>query len=453
MKQMIKNEKGVTMIAIVITIIILLIIVATVSFSSKNGIDMKKMNNMYTDIILLEDKVAFYYLEHGTIPAKGAALLPDEIPDEIKTYNPNDNENYYKLDLDLLENVDLNYAIDASNVRDIYIINEKSHAIYYLKGVTISEYDNLTMNRKQDVTYYTIPRKYDAVDLVELESEIEGVDAVYTDINVFAFSSSDPSVIIGFNAEKYSAGSNFDSDLVIPFERTYVDENGLIQTVRITKIEENAFNADKNIKIKRNVYIPNKITVGKGAFKGQSAITGATLYVSYLGEGAFENCSAMKNLTIKGLKTIPKNAFKGALKASNVGITIGEPVEVIEENAFSGISYVTKIVFPKTLKRVNAYAFANPTSNTGIENIDFSLCDGLMEIGDSAFFNHKNINAITVSPLARIKIGQKAFNNESSSIIPRTCNFYLNDYSTYYTNSFPSGFTIHSGTNLDSSNE
>lgn len=450
MKQMIKNEKGVTMIAIVITIIILLIIVATVSFSSKNGIDMKKMNNMYTDIILLEDKVAFYYLEHGTIPAKGAALLPEEIPDEIKTYNPNDNENYYKLDLDLLENIDLNYAIDASNVRDIYIINEKSHAIYYLKGVTISEYDNLTMNRKQDVTYYTIPRKYDAVDLVELESEIEGVDTTYTDINIFAFSSSDPSVIIGFNGGKYSAGSYFSSDLVIPFERTYVDENGLIQTVRITKIEENAFNADKNIKIEGNVYIPNKITVGKGAFKGQTAITGATLYISYLGEGAFENCSAMSNLTIKGLKTIPKNAFNGALKAPTVQITIGEPVEVIEENAFSGISSVTKIVFPKTLKRVNAYAFANPTSNTGIKNIDFSLCDGLMEIGDSAFFNHKKIEAITVSPLARIKIGQKAFNNESLSISgPIHC--YLNDYSTYYTNSFPSGFTIHSGTNLDSS--
>lgn len=450
MKQMIKNEKGVTMIAIVITIIILLIIVATVSFSSKNGIDMKKMNNMYTDIILLEDKVAFYYLEHGTIPAKGAALLPDEIPDEIKTYNPNDNENYYKLDLDLLENVDLNYAIDATNVRDIYIINEKSHAIYYLKGVTISEYNNLTMDKAQEITYYTIPRKYDAVDLVELESEIEGVDTTYTDINVFAFSSSDPSVIIGFNGGKYSAGSKFSSDLVIPFERTYVDENGLIQTVRITKIEENAFNSDKNIKIEGNVYILNKITVGKGAFKGQSAITGATLYVSYLGEGAFENCSAMNNLTIKGLKTIPKNAFNGALKTSTVQITIGEPVEVIEENAFSGISSVTKIVFPKTLKRVKAYAFANPTSNTGIKNIDFSLCDGLMEIGDSAFFNHKKIEAITVSSLARIKIGQKAFNNESLSILPRTTHFYLNDYSTYYTNSFPSGFTIHSGTNLDS---
>ena len=451
MKQMIKNEKGVTMIAIVITIIILLIIVATVSFSSKNGIDMKKMNNMYTDIILLEDKVAFYYLEHGTIPAKGAALLPDEIPDEIKTYNPNDNENYYKLDLDLLENVDLNYAIDASNVRDIYIINEKSHAIYYLKGVTISEYDNLTMNRKQDVTYYTIPRKYDAVDLVELESEIEGVDAVYTDIDFFIFSSSDPSVIIGFDTSKLTGGKNYKGDLVIPFERTYVDENGLIQTIRITKIEENAFNADKNIKIEGNVYIPNKITVGEGAFKGQSAIDGATIYVSYLGESAFEDCAGMKNLTIKGLKVIPKNAFKGALNSSTAQITIGEPVEIIEEYAFEGMASVSKIVFPKTLKRIKAYAFANPTSNSGIEQIDLSLCDGLMEVGDYAFYDHQKVTSITVSPLARIKIGHMAFNNAKSSILPRTSHFYLNDYSTYYTNSFPSGFTIHSGTNLDSS--
>ena len=385
MKQMIKNEKGVTMIAIVITIIILLIIVATVSFSSKNGIDMKKMNNMYTDIILLEDKVAFYYLEHGTIPAKGAALLPDEIPDEIKTYNPNDNENYYKLDLDLLENVDLNYAIDASNVRDIYIINEKSHAIYYLKGVTISEYDNLKMDKKQEVTYYTIPRKYDAVDLVELESEIEGVDAVYTDIDFFIFSSSDPSVIIGFDPTKLTGGRNFKGDLIIPFERTYVDENGLIQTVKITKIEE--------------------------------------------------------------------NAFMGALNSSTAQITIGEPVEIIEEYAFEGMASVSKIVFPKTLKRVKAYAFANPTSNSGIEQIDLSLCEGLMEVGDYAFYDHQKVTSITVSPLARIKIGHMAFNNAKSSILPRTSHFYLNDYSTYYTNSFPSGFTIHSGTNLDSSNE
>ena len=451
MKQMIKNEKGVTMIAIVITIIILLIIVATVSFSSKNGIDMKKMNNMYTDIILLEDKVAFYFLENGTIPAKGAALLPEEIPNEIKTYNPNDNENHYKLDLDLLENIDLNYAIDASNVRDAYIINEKSHAIYYLKGVTISEYDNLKMDKKQEVTYYTIPRKYDAVDLVELESEIEGVDATYADIDFFIFSSSDPSVIVGFDKSKLTGGKNFHGDLVIPFERTYVDENGLIQTIRITKIEEDAFNADKNVKIEGNVYIPNKITVGEGAFKGQSAIDGATIYVSYLGEGAFEDCSGMKNLTIKGLKVIPKDAFRGALNSSTAQITIGEPVEVIEEYAFEGMASVSKIVFPRTLKRVKPYAFANPTSNSGIEQIDLSLCDGLMEVGEYAFYDHQKVISITVSPLARIKIGHMAFNNAKSSILPRTSHFYLNDYSTYYTDSFPSGFTIHSGTNLDSS--
>ena len=283
------------------------------------------------------------------------------------------------------------------------------------------------MDRKQDVTYYTIPRKYDAVDLVELESEIEGIDAVYTDIDFFIFSPSDPSVIIGFNKDALEGRKNFNGDLVIPFERTYVDENGLIQTVRITKIEENAFNEDKDVKIGGNVYIPNKITVGEGAFKGQSAINGATIYVSYLGESAFEDCSGMKNLTIKGLKVIPKNAFKGALNSSTAVITIGEPVEVIEEYAFEGMASVGKMVFPKTLKRVKAYAFANPTSNSGIQEIDLSLCDGLIEVGDYAFYDHQKVTSITVSPLARIKIGHMAFNNAK-----RTANddfdVYLNDY-------------------------
>ena len=449
MKQMIKNEKGVTMIAIVITIIILLIIVATVSFSSKNGIDMKKMNNMYTDIILLEDKVAFYFLENGTIPAKGAALLPEEIPNEIKTYNPNDNDNYYKLDLDLLENIDLNYAIDASNVRDAYIINEKSHAIYYLKGVTISEYDNLKMDKKQEVTYYTIPRKYDAIDLAEIEAEIKGADIAYTDIKFFEFSSSDPSVISGFNIEELKNKNLYEDDLYIPFERTYVDENGLIQTVRITKINNDAFNSSKNVKIVGKVYIPNKITVGDRAFKGQSAITGADIYVSYLGSEAFADCAAMEKLTIKGLKIISKDSFNGSLKSNNVEINIGEPVEVIEENAFEGIGSIEKVVFPKTLKRIKPYAFANPIGNIGIEKIDFSLCDGLMEIGAYAFYNHKIVNNITISPLARIKFDHMAFNNANASIAPRVFNLYLNDYSTYYLDSFPSGFTVHNGTNLD----
>ena len=48
----IRNEKGITMIAVVITIVILLIIISTVSFSSKNGIDMKNLN-MYMFLICL----------------------------------------------------------------------------------------------------------------------------------------------------------------------------------------------------------------------------------------------------------------------------------------------------------------------------------------------------------------------------------------------------------------
>ena len=170
----IKSEKGITMVAIVITIIILLIIVSTVSFSSKNGIDMKNINNMYTDIILLEEKIATYYIKNGELPiVENSLLILDELPPEIidKTIYPNNNDNYYKIDLNKLSNITLNNARDASNVSDVYIINEKSHVIYYLKGVSVEEYTT-GIKGEEKKTYYTIPRGYTEILANEIESEV-----------------------------------------------------------------------------------------------------------------------------------------------------------------------------------------------------------------------------------------------------------------------------------------
>ena len=162
-----KNEKGITMIAIVITIIILLIIISTVSFSSKNGIDMKKLNNMYADIILLEEKIAIYYLKNGNIPIKGEEL---EIESELKTQlisdNPNNGTKFYEIDLDKLENISLNNN-NTTHDTDKYIINYDSHTIYYLKGVTVNEY-RAGISGDEAKTYYGVERDYAVLDVENL---------------------------------------------------------------------------------------------------------------------------------------------------------------------------------------------------------------------------------------------------------------------------------------------
>ena len=183
----IKNEKGITMIAVVITIVILLIIISTVSFSSKNGIDMKKLNNMYSDILILEEKVAIYYLKNDALPIgrvvdnsifqpvteMGVVRIHDILNEELYPNNKKEgslNPVFYEIDLNKLENVSLN-NMNTTNEKDKYIINAESHIIYYIKGVTVEEYNAGTEGKKTK-TYYTIPRDYTKIDLENMITNV-----------------------------------------------------------------------------------------------------------------------------------------------------------------------------------------------------------------------------------------------------------------------------------------
>lgn len=143
-----KNQKGVTTMALVITVILMILILGTILYNSMAVYRIEDINDMYMDIRALEDKVAMYYLNYGTLPVKedstGDPLIAS-VPYEVMQYNPNDDGNYYLIDPSLLNNVSLHY----STSEDRYVINNQSHTIYYLPGV-----------QDEDVTYYTIPIEY-----------------------------------------------------------------------------------------------------------------------------------------------------------------------------------------------------------------------------------------------------------------------------------------------------
>ena len=70
MKDKLKQEKGITMMALVVTIIILLILTSVLVFNTKDSVYIKRLNNLYSDIELLRAKTDEYYNEYGQIPAK-----------------------------------------------------------------------------------------------------------------------------------------------------------------------------------------------------------------------------------------------------------------------------------------------------------------------------------------------------------------------------------------------
>lgn len=120
-------------IAFTICAIIIFIIFFEIASYMSESIKISELNNMYKDISILENKIALYYLDFGNLPIK-----QDREIEFKKSINPNDNEIYYEIDLNKLDNISLFFGDKILGTNDIYIINEQSHTIYYLKGC---EYD------------------------------------------------------------------------------------------------------------------------------------------------------------------------------------------------------------------------------------------------------------------------------------------------------------------------
>ena len=125
-------------------------IFCAIAYYVTNGVQIIKLNNMYKDIRILENKISLYYLDNGTLPIKDSNVIYFE----KKSINPNDNENYYEIDLEKLENLNITYGKGVFGLNDKYIINEQSHTIYYYLGI---EY--------KDEIMYTRNINYEYVDL------------------------------------------------------------------------------------------------------------------------------------------------------------------------------------------------------------------------------------------------------------------------------------------------
>ena len=186
MKVSIKSNKGITMIVVTIAIIILAIITSMLVYYSSDSIDIKKLNNMYNDIELIGQKVSMYYYEKERLPKLIEYGGISEILGEQKSNL--DNERYYVIDLSKLDNLELNFGKDFKEVQDnysvtefnigkytdLYVINEQSHNIYFVKGITA---DGKTYHTKLKTEEEQIEMKITKIssieDLVRLQQSVE----------------------------------------------------------------------------------------------------------------------------------------------------------------------------------------------------------------------------------------------------------------------------------------
>lgn len=176
---MIKKENGITLISLIVVIMLMLIISSTVVNVSLDRFEINNFKKMQNDIELLEDKVSNYYLKYGGLP-----VLRNSSNESIKytystlnfTRNGSDNANYYILDLEAMEGLSLNYGEEGfknpNTSDDVYIINELTHIIYYVKGIELN--DTIYHYISKDKTTDNIPPSKPEIKVISGEVDDEG---------------------------------------------------------------------------------------------------------------------------------------------------------------------------------------------------------------------------------------------------------------------------------------
>ena len=167
-----KSNKGITLLTLTVTIVVMLILSFTISINVDTYVERRKKTDLETDIAKLKEEISHYYNENKALPIINKYTNINMLEKDV-----NDNDKYYVIDVSKFSNLELNYgkdyekitdyAIEISDLLDIYIINEQSHVIYYPKGI---KYDGKI--------YYTINSSSTKIEDIGLQGiAIEGSSA------------------------------------------------------------------------------------------------------------------------------------------------------------------------------------------------------------------------------------------------------------------------------------
>ena len=141
MKCRIKQEKGITMVALVITVLILLILTNMLIYNAQDNIYIKNLTNLYNDISMLREKVSAYYNKYGKIPAEIKYTNEDQLQNLSSVLSTqNDTGDFYVIDLEAMQGITLNYGKEYEKVK-----NDKENA-----NSIIDKYNSLSDELKKE---------------------------------------------------------------------------------------------------------------------------------------------------------------------------------------------------------------------------------------------------------------------------------------------------------------
>ena len=215
MKNVLKNEKGLNLISLTVSVMVILILTGIILYNVKDNLGVQNLKNMQSDIGNLRDKVSAYYVEYGQIPVDTKYTNVENIDVISEAVDTGD---FYIIDLAAMENVTLTYGRDYGNIgtvedvntlKDLYIINETSHNIFYVRGINLD-----------GETFYTDYTKESAdkvaVEIIEIAEDDENWSPEYDKTFTYKDENEDTAIIPeGFKVSRKEGENTINNGLVI----------------------------------------------------------------------------------------------------------------------------------------------------------------------------------------------------------------------------------------------
>ena len=380
-----KENKGITLVALIITVIVLLILAGvTISLViGENGVINKSKETAKTTFekdVQESLELAIADLEIS----KTESGEKVEITDLLEKGYINEEG---VININKLLGKKGQYG-NGANKQDVFII-ENNELWYYEKngdGKKISKLSNLGYLPTSEDKFQIVGTSINLAKYEEyyIENEVTGKEAP---LEIYVI----PNKINGITV-----------DTVGHFNASNIKK--IIISEGIKKIDVCSFSDCKNL---ITVKMPNTITqIEDSAFKGCSNIKKMEVpeSVENIGKGAFSECSELENIVLpNNIKNITGGMFGGCTKLNQ--ITIPKSTTLIGETAFRGCTSLSSIEIPKEVTNIGNCAFEECTN---LESI--IIPKKMTTIGKQAFNNCTNLKTVNYEgseeDWAQIKIGK-----------------------------------------------
>ena len=131
------RKSGVTLLVIIMSLVVMMIIITSASVVGSNSITQANFEEYKSSLSRVEDNINSYYLEKGKLPITNEVVSATSLGKDFYNNvveNKDDNNKLFIVNISLLQNDTLKKGYGTVIDKDVFLVAENSHNIYYLKG-------------------------------------------------------------------------------------------------------------------------------------------------------------------------------------------------------------------------------------------------------------------------------------------------------------------------------